>query len=210
MARENAQHVIVRTSWIYAPFGKNFVRTMVQLAATKPEVRVVADQHGCPTAALDVAAAILEMAERLLGEPVPLANSPAGSIWPPRAKPRGPTSPKPCSRGRQRWVALPPRSSASARPITRRRPAAPPIPGWTAPSSRRPMASFCRPGASRSTAAWRGSWRRRKCRLERRERGQNDPHTGPAMTLGNMRQNGTLPGPISRFIYGAGVGIGRP
>ncbi len=71
VAHENAQHVIVRTSWIYAPFGNNFVRTMLQLALSQAEVGVVADQHGCPTAALDVAAAILVMAERLLDEPVP-------------------------------------------------------------------------------------------------------------------------------------------
>ena len=71
VARENPQHVILRTAWVYAPFGVNFVRTMLRLAASRPEVGVVADQHGCPTSALDIAATVLAVAERLLSEPEP-------------------------------------------------------------------------------------------------------------------------------------------
>jgi dTDP-4-dehydrorhamnose reductase len=62
-------HVILRTAWVYAPYGKNFVRTMLALAATREEVRVVADHHGCPTYAPDLAVAIVAIAHNLLKKP---------------------------------------------------------------------------------------------------------------------------------------------
>ena len=55
--------VVLRTSWVYAATGRNFVRTM--LGAAAPRLRVVADQQGCPTAAADLAAAVLAVAARL-------------------------------------------------------------------------------------------------------------------------------------------------
>lgn len=51
-------YVIIRTAWLYSEFGKNFCKTMMNLTSTKPQVKVVDDQIGTPTYALDLAAAI--------------------------------------------------------------------------------------------------------------------------------------------------------
>ena len=51
-------HVIIRTAWLYSEFGKNFCKTMMTLTATKPQLKVVFDQVGTPTYALDLAKAI--------------------------------------------------------------------------------------------------------------------------------------------------------
>lgn len=57
----NPHSVILRTSWVYSEFGKNFVKTMLQLFATKDELNIVADQFGQPTNATDLAETIMEI-----------------------------------------------------------------------------------------------------------------------------------------------------
>lgn len=54
----NCKHVIIRTAWLYSEFGKNFCKTMMNLTAIKPQLKVVFDQVGTPTYALDLAKAI--------------------------------------------------------------------------------------------------------------------------------------------------------
>lgn len=58
------KYVIIRTAWLYSEFGKNFVRTMLNLTATRPELKVVFDQVGTPTYAYDLAQAIVRIIER--------------------------------------------------------------------------------------------------------------------------------------------------
>ncbi|MBR5845739.1 MAG: dTDP-4-dehydrorhamnose reductase [Rikenellaceae bacterium] len=60
--------VIIRTQWLYAPEGKNFVKTMLRLAEQQREVRVVADQYGCPTAVDDLAAAIVQILPEVIDD----------------------------------------------------------------------------------------------------------------------------------------------
>ena len=61
--RTNCKHVIIRTSWLYSEYGKNFCKTMLSLTATKPELKVVFEQVGTPTYALDLAKAIAVIIE---------------------------------------------------------------------------------------------------------------------------------------------------
>ncbi len=60
-----ARAIILRTAWVYAPVGKNFVRTMLMVGKSRPRLTVVADQHGCPTSAEDLGDAILAIVARV-------------------------------------------------------------------------------------------------------------------------------------------------
>jgi dTDP-4-dehydrorhamnose reductase len=64
--------LVLRTSWVYAPFGHNFVRSMLRFGAERPSLNVVFDQIGTPTYAFDLAEAILEICSRLAAEPARL------------------------------------------------------------------------------------------------------------------------------------------
>ena len=57
------KHIIIRTAWLYSEFGKNFCKTMLNLTATKPQLKVVFDQVGTPTYAYDLASAIVKILE---------------------------------------------------------------------------------------------------------------------------------------------------
>lgn len=59
--RVSCNHIIFRTAWLYSEFGKNFVKTMLNLTATKPQLKVVFDQVGTPTYAYDLALAIIDV-----------------------------------------------------------------------------------------------------------------------------------------------------
>ena len=63
--------LIVRTSWVYSAYGSNFLLTMLRLSQSKPSLRVVDDQHGCPTSAHDLADALLEISSNLLHRGLP-------------------------------------------------------------------------------------------------------------------------------------------
>lgn len=61
-------HIIIRTSWLYSEYGRNFLKTMLMLTSTKPQINVVFDQTGTPTYALDLAKVICEIVENRLYE----------------------------------------------------------------------------------------------------------------------------------------------
>ena len=69
IAAAGGQWAVLRTSWVFSAHGANFVKTMLRLGAERDELRVVADQHGGPTPAADIASACLTMAQAMRAEP---------------------------------------------------------------------------------------------------------------------------------------------
>lgn len=70
----NPRSVVIRTAWVLSPHRANFLKTMLRLAADRPALRVVDDQHGCPTSARDIADALKTIALRMIDD----ANAPTG------------------------------------------------------------------------------------------------------------------------------------
>ena len=66
VAAEAAHHVILRTSWVVGPDGKNFLTTMLRMAGERDEIDVVDDHWGCPTFASDLAAAVATVGDKLI------------------------------------------------------------------------------------------------------------------------------------------------
>jgi len=71
LAAATPNHAVLRTAWVYSPFGKNFVKTMLRLGETRDSVGVVADQVGNPTSALDIADGLLKVADNLIASSDP-------------------------------------------------------------------------------------------------------------------------------------------
>lgn len=71
MGTHGANSVVLRTAWVYSPFGANFVKAMLRLARDRDDLSVVGDQVGNPTSALDIADGILGVIGNLLGSPDP-------------------------------------------------------------------------------------------------------------------------------------------
>jgi dTDP-4-dehydrorhamnose reductase len=65
--------LVVRTAWVYGPYGANFLTAMLRLAETQDEVRVVSDQYGTPTAGADLARAVFDIVSRLVEERAKIA-----------------------------------------------------------------------------------------------------------------------------------------
>jgi dTDP-4-dehydrorhamnose reductase len=69
VAERTTNYAVLRLSWIYSPFGKNFVRTILRVAAEKDVLNIVDDQHGAPTSAFDIADGVVGVIKNLIAQP---------------------------------------------------------------------------------------------------------------------------------------------
>lgn len=65
----NPRSVVLRTAWVFSAHRNNFVKTMLRIGAQNPVLKVVEDQHGCPTSAADIASALMAISLRLIEDP---------------------------------------------------------------------------------------------------------------------------------------------
>ncbi len=122
----NARHLVLRTSWVYAAHGNNFVRTMLRLAKDRDVLKVVADQFGRPTGARDLATTIVELAPRMVIDGAAADDFPFGTYH------------FACA-GRTNWHQLASAVIERAERYTGRRPEVVPIATWEYPTpARRP------------------------------------------------------------------------
>jgi dTDP-4-dehydrorhamnose reductase len=91
LAAHPGQAVVLRVAWVYSPFGKNFLRTMLGLATTREEIAVVDDQFGNPTSALDIADGILTVAANIVARRDPALQ---GSFTTAQGQANWPNSPR--------------------------------------------------------------------------------------------------------------------
>ena len=70
----NPRSVVLRTAWVLSVHRANFLKTMLRLAADRPALRVVADQHGCPTSARDIAQTLKTITLKMIAD----ADAPTG------------------------------------------------------------------------------------------------------------------------------------